>query len=538
MSVANSSDLKNHIKKYEHYLPVTYVELLKKKIKEKCSTSILISDKFIGFSKQYKIKCKRGHVSSSNDYYITNGLFSCGPCTKIDMGKKIYINLLHKVAELYGGKFLSNDYEGQKTKLEFECKNNHKWKPLYANIVEHFTWCGDCPRLRKEDKQKIIEIIKQLKNSIKKESVVKNKYSSKEMEYIKKYKDIYNENSVAELEKKLKEKYPNARLEDTKFRGYCTGYPIICEIGHHCTIRDDNIMSSNFICRNCNQFNDDSYAKLKKIAEDKNGKLLSYQYKGDRIHLTWRCINEHVWKATPNNIKAHGSWCPYCISYTNEERCRVVLDRLLDIQLTKQNPKFLRYKFDKSLELDGYNEQAKIAFEYNGIQHYEIMYYDHPKIHTDLNYDNDGDKSEIKDPSLRLNYQKEKDSFKEMKCKNLGIKLLIIPYWEIKNKKDIQIIDYLINLATNNGICIPNEKIEEIKKLNIAEHMPQTAKSDKFEKLSLGIITPRKGKLIKINLTDKISSNRTKFNLQCRFGHIEKNYYENIYRTYARNNLE
>lgn len=62
------------------------------------------------------------------------------------------------------------------------------------------------------------------------------------------------------------------------------------------------------------------------------------------------------------------------------------------------------------LELDGYNEELGIAFEYQGLQHYELCYY------------NRYSEQELK------NIQ-ERDAVKKITCQRKGILLICVPYW-------------------------------------------------------------------------------------------------------------
>lgn len=93
----------------------------------------------------------------------------------------------------------------------------------------------------------------------------------------------------------------------------------------------------------------------------------------------------------------------------NEQRCRLILERIFHVPFTSIRPDFLKHPVTgKNLELDGYNEQLGLAFEYNGIQH--RVY--HPRFHkTEEDF--------IK--------QQERDHWKRNKCKELGIRLLEIP---------------------------------------------------------------------------------------------------------------
>jgi hypothetical protein len=62
-----------------------------------------------------------------------------------------------------------------------------------------------------------------------------------------------------------------------------------------------------------------------------------------------------------------------------------------------------------NLELDLYNDELKLAVEYNGKQHYEFVPFFHGNREAFLN-------------------QKYRDELKRMMCKGLGIRLIEIPY--------------------------------------------------------------------------------------------------------------
>ena len=54
-----------------------------------------------------------------------------------------------------------------------------------------------------------------------------------------------------------------------------------------------------------------------------------------------------------------------------EKRAREVLERRLGIPFTSIRPDWLKGEKGANLEIDGYNEEHRIGFEFNGIQHYE-----------------------------------------------------------------------------------------------------------------------------------------------------------------------
>jgi hypothetical protein len=95
---------------------------------------------------------------------------------------------------------------------------------------------------------------------------------------------------------------------------------------------------------------------------------------------------------------------------SKEEECRAIFEELLGASFPTKRPSFLRNPdTGRNLELDGYNADLKVAFEYNGAQHYDFPNTFH---RTREDFDR----------------QVARDRFKENKCKELDIELVSIPY--------------------------------------------------------------------------------------------------------------
>jgi len=119
-----------------------------------------------------------------------------------------------------------------------------------------------------------------------------------------------------------------------------------------------------------------------------------------------KCINNHEFESALHNVNK-GFWCPYCL-YKNEEECRLIFESIF-------NKKFIKTrKIINPYELDGYNDELKIAFEYHSEQHYYFI----PYFHKDEN--------ELKQIINR-------DKLKENLCKDNNINLITIKY-DVKNK--------------------------------------------------------------------------------------------------------
>jgi hypothetical protein len=97
---------------------------------------------------------------------------------------------------------------------------------------------------------------------------------------------------------------------------------------------------------------------------------------------------------------------------------------------------------DRNLELDGFCEELKLAFEHNGRQHYEII-------------------GKFKMTEESLSRQKRNDYLKIKACKDKGITLIIIPelfhYVQIEKLKD-----FIKEQLEENNYPIP-ENYDDIK---------------------------------------------------------------------------
>ena len=94
-----------------------------------------------------------------------------------------------------------------------------------------------------------------------------------------------------------------------------------------------------------------------------------------------------------------------------EIECKRVAEKIFNRPFKKIRPDFLKSELTgKNLELDVYNEDLKLAIEYNGQQHYQYSKFFH------------------KNGEIDFQKQLQRDKFKEQKCKEHGIRLISVPY--------------------------------------------------------------------------------------------------------------
>lgn len=149
--------------------------------------------------------------------------------------------------------------------------------------------------------------------------------------------------------------------------------------------------------------------------------LLSEVINSD-TYITLECRRcGHVWDTKPAK-----RGCPSCNTggyfgqkFSREGLCRDILEKITGARFPKKRPPgLINPKTKARLELDGLSEIG-IAFEYQGQHHYlkNINYREHTAFSRES-----------------IEQTREKDEIKRQFCKELGIKLIEIPYWIKPNK--------------------------------------------------------------------------------------------------------
>lgn len=148
------------------------------------------------------------------------------------------------------------------------------------------------------------------------------------------------------------------------------------------------------------------------------------------------CAEKHIFEITLNNLN-HKRWCPICHMFIGEKIAISSIEFLLEKPFPKIRPKWLKIANGIYLELDGYNDELKIAIEMNGIQHYQEIKHFHRK---------EGDFQK------RLEY----DKIKTEKCKEMGINLIVVPY-DVKYEN---ICNFIAGELEKIGYQISKNKID------------------------------------------------------------------------------
>lgn len=341
-----------------------------------------------------------------------------------------------QIAESKGGKCLSESFTSVDKRLQFECEEGHQWTPIARTVVRG-TWCQKCAGKLLGEKRKNTSALEEFRTIARKRGgeclaeEYKNAKSGVRMLCAEGHEwDAILSNlragnwcpKCARAKTKLSISVPQG-LAIAK-GGKCLSNIYInltspleweCQEGHTWKTPLYRIKDQNRWCPECARKYPPQRLTLeiaRREATKHEGRCLSEEYVNSTTPMKWECKNEHQWSAPLAGIRCGGQWCPMCSWWKRETECRIIFEEITVRKFSKIKPTFLRsISFPRGLELDGFNEEMSLAFEYQGEQHYEYIEYFHK-----------GNKDNIRK-------QQERDALKEKLCDENWITLIVIPYW-------------------------------------------------------------------------------------------------------------
>lgn len=392
-----------------------------------------LSEEYINFTKKLKFQCDKGHIFEKQFICLKKGQWC--PCCK---GWHKTIDDMQKIAESKGGKCLSKKYIHSEVKLKWKCKKGHIWEACPHDIIRNH-WCPYCSH-------SIKLTIDEMKNfAIKKGGkCLSNKYFDSFTKLIwqcdKGHIWKATPNNIrrgqwcpfcaGNVKLTIKEMQKFA----LKQGGWCLSSEYInnhtnlwwqCGEGHIWNARPQNIKNKEW-CPYCCGNRKLSIEEMKKQAKKRGGRCLSTLYVNAKSKLIWKCNNDHIWESAYDSIK-QGAWCPICSSSSNENICRAYFEIIFNKKFLPNRPEWLINSRGYRMQLDGYNEELGISFEYNGEQHYICQ--------KDIRRD-------------YFEYRKQNDKLKKEICKKHNVKLIVIPYAiKFENMQN-----YIVEECIKNGI--------------------------------------------------------------------------------------
>jgi len=192
---------------------------------------------------------------------------------------------------------------------------------------------------------------------------------------------------------------------------------------------------------------------FQKMAIARGGRCLSKKYSNSQEKLKFKCAAGHVWQSAGKHIRG-GSWCSLCKN-KGEALCKAIFEKHFGVEFLSSRPKWLTNFSGKTLELDGFSEKLMIAFEHQGLQHYEKNKF-------------------FRVDDTKLKSITKNDLFKKQKCKEKGVHLFAVPsiYGIIGSQN---VIGYLSHKFEESGFGKINFSIEDVcsfsKSLESLQHI-------------------------------------------------------------------
>jgi hypothetical protein len=143
--------------------------------------------------------------------------------------------------------------------------------------------------------------------------------------------------------------------------------------------------------------------------------------------FNYESANKKVQLVCPNNsgfyyiligdiIGGHSCDCNKCSGLKREYQCRNWFENRFQKLFPKTKPEWLLNATGHKLELDGYCEELKIAFEHNGEQHYKPYQFSNSQTKEEM--------------MKKFMNQQQRDIVKLKLCQQFGVRLIVIPYYE------------------------------------------------------------------------------------------------------------
>lgn len=381
---------------------------------------------------------------------------------------KVFYDFYSSLANSKNGRLLTPTWIGTSLKSEWQCSNNHKWLAL-ASTIKKGGWCPYCA----------------------------GKVISHQLDKLKNYVHA-----------------KHGTLLTPTYTKNSSFYKVKCDKGHIWETQYSSLVNAGKWCPKCahNAYTPDLFLKnMQDMARSKRGLCVSKEYVSSKTKYTFKCKEDHEWDAQYSSIVRDGTWCPYCSCGTTERMVRNLFEQLFEVPFKKEWPTWLRNSRNNKMELDGYNEMLKLAFEYNGVQHYVFKnyWYKHES---------------------EFEQRKKDDADKENITCIQGITLITIPYTtaddmlllyiykKLIDFKRYDLIDVLEKIAIKNGVSWNNTQTITSENgpfahINISYIGPNYEEQlDKLKK-----VAQQKGGRC---LSQKYSRCSDKYDMQCKEGHV------------------
>lgn len=423
--------------------------------------------------------------------------------------RRYKIENLQEYAKLKGGAVIETEFFGIHYKYSWVCEKNHEFK-AWGGIINRQTWCKDCAGLMPGSIKKYDDIAKSKGGRCLSNTYVNN-HTKLLWECANGHQFQAKPNSVqqgywcAKCAGKERKTIQDCQAAAKKNNGYCLSNVYVnnkekllwqCEQGHQWYAPFSNVNTGAW-CKICAKeklglnlrrpFN-----VLSDLAKSRGGRLLSLEneHVNGKSKLNWMCAVGHKFNMAPENMfTSQMSWCPTCSEGRGERLCRYVFERIFKLPFSKIRPIWLN-----KLELDGYNEDLKIAFEHQGRQHY------------------------LENSQFYSVEVQQRDKVKRQLCIELGIILIEIP--ELFSMISVDtLVDYVVNKLVENDVDLSQYDTDFKITDEIIYKESVTEENNQVKRIIESKLSGSNFEVLEFKFNRQ---NRLEYTLRCANGHLKK----------------